>query len=52
MNYLDIEVQADRYQEEQKILEQIVDELIKSEEEINIFVDFDDVVEEEDNLPI
>ena len=47
---MDIEVLADRYQEEQEILKQIVDELVENGEDINIFTDLDEG--EDDNLPI
>lgn len=37
MNYLDIEIQADRYEEEQEILNLLFEELVENGEEFRIF---------------
>ena len=44
--YVDIEVQADRYEEEQKILELIYTEMVENGEEFRIFIP-----QENDDLP-
>ena len=46
MNYLDIEVQADRYEEEQKILQELAQEDFENGEFVRIFTP-----QENNNLP-
>ena len=46
MNYLDIEVLADRYEEEQKILQELAQEDFENGETVRIFIP-----QENDDLP-